>query len=195
MSKISIPILPINDYLSNMNIRLTTLLLGAFLIYFSFLAKGQSIVELRKQYMIGLHDLDSTPKVYQIFKSVKEPSGKVLGYTGALQAIMTKTTWNLFKKMSFLRQSEVSFNSAVGKAPKDIEIRFMRMAVQFEIPEYLGFSEDMETDRKFIIENIDNFDTSGIPSGTLDEIFHFMKRCEKFTDEQIEKFKGILASN
>ena len=145
--------------------------------------------------MKGLHNIDSTPKVYQLFNSIENPSAKVLGYKGALEAIMTKTTWNLFKKMNYLRASEKSFNKAVAKSPDDVEIRFMRMAVQFEIPEYLGFSEDIETDRDFIVANIENFNTSKFPEGTLEEIFGFMKRCDKFTDEQIEKFKGILALN
>lgn len=176
-----------------MNFKFSILIIGIITFVLSTNCKAQSVDELRKRYMAGLHNIDSTPGVYDVFKKVENPSGKILGYTAALEAIMTKTTWNVFKKMTFLRKSEASFAKAVEKAPNDIEVRFMRMAVQFEIPEYLGFSEDIETDRKFIIANIDNFDTNGIPSETIDEILGFMVRCDKFTDSQIEKFRGLLA--
>jgi len=103
--------------------------------------------ELRTEYLTALSDYLNAPKVYESFLKVENPNGKILAYQGALEAIMTKTTWNLFKKISYLRTSEESFQKAIKSAPNDIEIRFMRLAVQFEIPEYLGFSEDMQLDK------------------------------------------------
>lgn len=159
----------------------------------SSIGSAQSLNELRGKYMAALHDYSNAPEVYKTFSEIKDPSAKILAYRGALEAIMTKTTWNLFKKMSYLRQSEKSFQTAIAKSPQDIEIRFMRMAVQYEIPEYLGFSNDMETDRAFIVKHIENFNPTNFPHETLVEIFGFMNRCNKFTQAQIEKFKGILA--
>lgn len=149
--------------------------------------------QLRAEYLKVLKNHETAPEVYEKFKSVANPSAKIIAYTGALEAIMTKTTWNVFKKVSYLRKSEASFNQAVQIAPKDLEIRFMRMAVQYEIPSYMGFSEDMEADRKFIVNHIEEFNPSNFDQYTLNEIFRFMKRCERFTPEQISKFKGILA--
>ncbi|MBL4708282.1 MAG: hypothetical protein JKY48_07580 [Flavobacteriales bacterium] len=145
--------------------------------------------------MKGLHNIDSMPKVYKIFKKVENPSGKTLAYKGAIEAIMTKITWNIFKKMYFLRESEKSFKQAVQKNPNDVEVRFMRMAVQFEIPAYLGFSEEIDTDKDFIVKHIHEFNVKNFPSDILDQILQFMYRCEKFSEVQIERFKGILALN
>lgn len=156
-------------------------------------ANPDNIVELRQQYLKALHNCDYAPEVYEKFQSIKEPTAQMLAYRGALEAIMTKTTWNVFKKLGFLKRSEASFNEAIRIAPNNVEIRFMRMAVQYEIPEYLGYSDDMETDRKFIIEHIDEFNPAEFSYGTLTEIFGFMKKCGRFTTDQIEKFKGILA--
>lgn len=167
-------------------------LLSCFTFQHSF-AQYQSLSELRAQYMDALHDCEFAPTVYDVFTKVKNPSGKVLAYKGALEAIMTKTTWNLFKKISYLNKSEESFKAAIEKSPNDLEIRFMRMAVQFEIPEYLGYSKDIETDRAFIVEHIHEFNPTNFPKGTLKEIFGFMNRCNKFTKEQVERFKNILA--
>lgn len=116
-----------------------------------------------------------------------------MAYQGALEAIMTKTTWNIFKKMSYLNKSEESFKRAVKLAPNDIEIRFMRLAVQYEIPEYLGYSRDMESDRKFIVQNIASFKAQSIPIALRQQIVGFMFRSMLFTPSEIEKFKLTLA--
>ncbi|MEQ8625653.1 MAG: hypothetical protein RJQ00_02435 [Vicingaceae bacterium] len=164
------------------------------LMSFSFgFAQNNKLVELRTSYIEALHDCDEAERVYDIFLAVENPSAKMLAYRAALEAIMTKTTWNLFKKINYLNKSETSFNKAIEMAPDDVEIRFMRMAVQYEIPEYLGYSEDMEEDRKFIVKNIDKFNPATLEHETLLAILDFMKKCNRFTPDQIEKFKGILA--
>ena len=97
--------------------------------------------------------------------------------------------------MSYLNMSESSFQRAIEIAPGDIEIRFMRLAVQFEIPEYLGLSKDMESDKQFILKNMKSLSSEKIPPALMNQIIGFMYRCEMFTEEQIEKIKLILASN
>ncbi|MDA9312083.1 hypothetical protein N9515_03725 [Vicingaceae bacterium] len=56
-----------------------------------------------------LSDYLNAPKVYRKFLQVESPSAKILAYQVALEAIMTKTTWNIFKKLSYLCKSEESF--------------------------------------------------------------------------------------
>jgi len=171
----------------------TALFYFCFLLVHTVFAIPENLEDLRARYMIALHNHEKVEEVYKFFLTVEEPSAKAMAYKGALEAIMTKTTWNIFKKMSFLRDSEASFNQAIQKSPNDVEIRFMRLAVQHEIPEYVGFSKDMETDRKFIVNHIEEFNVSTLPQQTLSEILSFMKRCNRFTSDQIEKFRGILA--
>ena len=148
---------------------------------------------MRTQYLTALRDYLNAPKVYEAFLKVEEPTAKILAYQGALEAIMTKTTWNIFKKMSYLNKSEESFKLAVKKAPNDIEIRFMRLAVQYEIPEYLGYSKDMESDKAFVVKNIAQFKANTIPPKVREQIVGFVFRSQLFTASEIEKFKLSLA--
>lgn len=169
-------------------------LISLLLSTFSMFSKpvNPSLGELRSQYLKALSDYLNAPKVYDLFLSVEEPSAKMLAYQGALEAIMTKTTWNVFKKMSYLNKCEESFQKAIQLSPYDLEIRYMRLAVQFEIPGYLGFSDDMETDKKFILKHVNNLSSENIPESLKDQIISFMNRCEMFTSSEIEKVKVIL---
>jgi len=152
------------------------------------------LAKLRAEYLTALSDYLNAPKVYESFLKVEHPDGKTLAYQGALEAIMTKTTWNVFKKMSYLDRSESSFLKALEIAPDDIEIRFMRLAVQFEIPVYLGFSHAMQGDKEFILKNMKNIRSENIPTALMNQIVGFIYRCNMFTEEQIEKIKLILAT-
>lgn len=164
-------------------------------VCFSVLCYSNPIDELRQEYMKALHNCELAPEVYRMFLEVEKPSAQIMAYKGALEAIMTRTTWNVFKKMAYLRKSEKSFDEAVKMDPNSVEIRFMRMAVQYEIPAYLGFSEDLERDKKFVIKNIKNFKAQDFPKQTCKEIYAFMKRCNFFTESQISRFKEYLALN
>lgn len=156
-------------------------------------SQNTELKSLRDDYVRALKDVEVVEEVYNRFMQVEEPSAKILAYRGALEAIMTKTTWNFFKKLDYLKKSEKSFAKAVEKAPESVEVRFMRMAVQYEIPSYLGFSGDIPSDRDFIVENFHRFNPQGLDDFTLNRIIAFMKKCNKFTDGQIARFETILA--
>ncbi|MFT6167897.1 MAG: hypothetical protein ACJASF_002608, partial [Vicingaceae bacterium] len=59
---------------------------------------------------------------------------------------------------------------------------------------YLGFSDDMEDDKEFILRNMINLNSETIPPTLKNQIIDFMHRCEMFTVEQIQKIELILAS-
>jgi tetratricopeptide (TPR) repeat protein len=151
-----------------------------------------SLAELRTEYLTALRDYLNAPKVYESFLKVENPNGKILAYQGTLVAIMTKTTWNIFKKMKYLTKSEDSFKKAISLDSNDLEIRFIRLAVQFNIPEYLGFSNKIESDKEFILKHAPSFDFQGIPATLGDKIIGFMHRCEKFTAVQVETIGNSL---
>jgi len=169
----------------------------SLLIAFSFLVplSATPLEELRKEYMKALSDADQAPEVYELFLKVENPSAKVLAYRGALEAILTRTTYNVFKKVNYLKKSKKSFEEAVKKDPNNLEIRFMRLAVEHEIPDFLGMSENIESDREFVIKNIDRFKAENFPKPICKQILSFMKKCNYFTANQIQKFKGHLALN
>lgn len=162
------------------------------MLAFSNSSKNSSDNLLTK-YLTMLSDYLNAPKVYRKFLQVEGPSAKILAYQVALEAIMTKTTCNIFKKLSYLCKSEESFKKAVALAPNDIEIRFMRLAVQFEIPEYLGCSIDITSDKKFAVKNMKNFNCQNIPLSLRKQILGFMYRSKMFTAVEIEEIQTYLS--
>ena len=146
----------------------------------------------RTEYLTALSVYLNAPKVYESFLNGTTPAVKTLVYQEYIEAITTETTWNLCKKMTYLSKSEDRFKKAIKQNSNDLEIRFILLAVQFEIPEYLGFSNEVQTDKEFILKHGPRFNFQSIPAALADKIIGFMHRCEKFTAVQIEKICNSL---
>ncbi len=144
--------------------------------------------------MKALHNYSFAENVYSRFKAVDNPSAKIYAYKGALEAIMTKTTWNVVKKLSYLRASQESFEKAVELAPNDLEVRYMRLAVEHEIPRFLGMSEHIEEDKKFVINHLHQFNPTYLPASVRKEIVGFAKKCGYFSKLQIALFESIMTT-
>lgn len=144
--------------------------------------------------MTALHDCSKAENVYQLFTQVDQPTAKMLAYKGALEAIMTKTTRNVFKKLSYLNDSENTFEKAISMAPNDLEVRFMRLAVEHEIPRFLGMSDHIEEDIEFIVKNLSIFKPNDLPYSVRREIIGFAKQSGYFTNSEIAVFEMVMAN-
>ncbi|KAA3648501.1 MAG: hypothetical protein DWP98_08660 [Bacteroidetes bacterium] len=150
--------------------------------------------KLRPEYMKALHDIDLAPAVYLKFEAIENPSAKILAYKGALEAIMTRTTWNVFKKIGYLNKSQLSFNKAVELEPNNVEVRFMRLSVEHEIPSYLGYSTHMEEDKAFVVKHIAKFNPMNLDQQIMKEILVFVQKSGRFSQAEILLFENVFAS-
>lgn len=166
----------------------------SLLLLISYNLNAQSIKELRADYITALTDHEKAPQVLEKFYEVENPTANMLAYQGALEAIMTRTTRNVFKKYGYLSDSEESFEKAVELAPNDMEVRFMRLAVEHEIPRFLCKSEHIEEDIAFIVKNLGFFNPDYLPLAVRSQIVAFAKRSGYFTISQIAVFEMVMAN-
>jgi tetratricopeptide (TPR) repeat protein len=166
------------------------------LLFASFTGFGTSskptLDNSRAEYLTALSDYLTAQKVYESFLNGTTPTAKILAYQIAFEGIITKTTCNIFKKMKYLTKSEDSFKKAINVDSNDLEIRFIRLAVQFNISEYLGFSNKIQADKEFILKHAPSFDFHCIPATLGDKIIGFVHGCEKSTAVQIETIGNFL---
>jgi hypothetical protein len=70
----------------------------------------------------------------------------------AKYAVNPLEKWNSFSKGKTLLQK------SVGKEPLNVEIRFLRLAMQSKSPSFLGYSEDIPKDKIFILQQFKSLD-------------------------------------
>ncbi len=75
-------------------------------------------------------------------------------YFAATTALLGKYALNPYTKLSHCKQSSEVFQKAIAADPGNVEIRYLRLAIQLNLPRFLGMSNDLEEDRRVILQGL-----------------------------------------
>ncbi|MBW6484040.1 MAG: hypothetical protein K0B10_13390 [Vicingaceae bacterium] len=140
----------------------------------------------------AVQDSKKAEALLKQIKVIKPKSALVMVYDGATCAVMAKNVWNPFSAVKLLKKSNEEMNRAVKLSPTNLEIRFIRFAVQKNIPSYLGLSNNLNEDKKYLIKHIDSFYNPKLSKEMRDYILWFMTDQGGYTEKQIELIKEKL---
>ena len=119
---------------------------------FHFSVKAQSIKrnDIRLEFQSCVDHLQ-TDILFNKIASSKNPEPILIGYQGALIASKARFTINPFKKLSFCKSGLDEISMAIKNAPHDIELRYLRLLIQTNIPAFLGMSTNLVEDKIVIL--------------------------------------------
>lgn len=133
-----------------------------------------------------------TDSLYLALKSGSTKSPLIVAYIGTLEALKAKHSWNPYNKIKFVSLSQKTMKKAVEQDPNNLEIRFMRFTIQHYTPSFLGFSKDLEEDRKAIVRQFKNR-KFGLADATLvRSIAAFMIESDRCLKEELIVFKKYI---
>ncbi|BAU53734.1 hypothetical protein [Mucilaginibacter gotjawali] len=117
-------------------------------------------------------DLSTVRHLYQRAPVVKQDAGQLnrlmlqvdsdtdapvlLCYKGANEMIQAKYTLNPIIKLQKFNKGKKLIINAVNRDSLSLEIRFIRYSIQSNLPDFLGFHDELYTDKRFIDDNINN---------------------------------------
>ena len=161
---------------------------------FSF--KDQDVDREIKMVRIGFYQATQNSKKAKplsiIIKNFKSKSSIIKAYEGANMAILAKTRWSPFSAIRLVKKAVKMLALAVIQSPQNLEIRFIRFAVQKNIPSFLNLSKNIEEDKKFIIENINSFNKNVLSNNMRNYILTFMMEQGGYNKEEKELIKKRL---
>lgn len=76
------------------------------------------------------------------------------GYRAAADMLMAKHAGNPFSKMSHFKKGKKRLVTAIQKDSQNVELRFIRFAVQAEAPSFLGYNEHLEEDKQLVLAGL-----------------------------------------
>lgn len=117
----------------------------------------------------------------------QEQSTFVLGYKGATKMVMAKHVFNPFTKLSYFNAGKKMLNTAISKDNENVELVFLRYATQVSAPSILGYNHHIESDKKLILQSLNN---SQIDEQLAKTIVSFMKQ-QKLTPEEKQQLTSI----
>jgi hypothetical protein len=74
-------------------------------------------------------------------------------YKGASEMIQAKYAFNPFTKWEKFSKGKQLLQQAISRDTLDLEMRFIRFSIQSNLPGFLGYHDELNTDKRFLAEN------------------------------------------
>jgi hypothetical protein len=154
-----------------------------------------AVKHLRKQLVTAITNPHVTDSLYNNLSLLSYKPPLIVAYIGALDALKAKHAWNPYSKIKYLNQSEKVMQSAVIGDPHNIEIRFMRFSIQYNVPGFLGYGKNLTDDREEIVKQISRRNFGTADKELTVNIIKFLiesKRCTLPEDKLLQKQLAAL---
>ena len=146
---------------------------------------GINISELREKYPQASTDVALTNTLNNELSEVSiadEPT--LIAYKGALLTLMAKHTKTVKEKKTYFKEGVQFLESAISKAPKNIEIRYLRLSVQEHAPKVVKYNNNIEEDKLFLKEHYKIQKNTSLKA----YIKSYVMDSSLFTDEEKQSF-------
>ncbi|SHG33397.1 hypothetical protein SAMN05443144_12515 [Fodinibius roseus] len=138
-----------------------TALLLWFLLFFGANCYAQTdfINKVRLLYLKAAEEEQACETLIRLTES-RNASEKplLLGYKGSATMMMARHVVNPFSKLSHFKKGRNMLEHAIRADRENVELRFLRYAVQTHAPSFLGYDEHVESDKKFMLQASDSMD-------------------------------------
>ena len=75
------------------------------------------------------------------------------GYKAAATMLMAKYVFSPFSKLNNFKKGKTLLEKAIDKDQKNIELRFIRYAIQLNAPSFLNYKNAINTDKVFLMDS------------------------------------------
>lgn len=167
-----------------------------FFVVCAYTTNAQTMAKLdvqsiRKTMVLAVDDERMTDSLFRKLQSIKTKEPLVLAYIATLEGLKAKHSWNPYSKLKHIRQASKLIQKAVDADPDNVEIRFMRFSMQHFTPSFLGYSKNLEEDKRAILTLFERKKFSTAQPELIMSIARFMiqsKRCNSAEQQIFKKF-------
>jgi hypothetical protein len=78
-----------------------------------------------------------------------------MGYRGAAKMILAKHAGNPFKKLNLFNDGKNILESAIASDTANVELRYLRLTIQSNIPKFLGYNSMIDADKIFLSREVE----------------------------------------
>ena len=145
---------------------------------------------LRRHYELAAADKAAGEKFYQLLAAYQDRDALVLGYKAASEAIRARDA-SRFNKLTYVQDAARTFDQAVGLAPDNPEIRFLRFSVESNLPAFLGLSKHVDEDKELLLIAALSHPKSGLDPEAFRTVRDFLVGRGHASDEQAQRLSKV----
>lgn len=155
----------------------------SFLLLFSllFFNSSPSIDAVREAYKAAASNKNMVDNLYQLTSSISnQDKPELIVYKGAAIALKAKYAKTIKAKKEGFITGVTIVNKTIENNPNNIEARFVRLTIQENTPKFLGYKNNLEDDKNFIVKQF-----AYIKSNTLKKYLkEYISQSKVFTNEE-----------
>lgn len=123
------------------------------------------------------------------------PSGSVLrAYFGAACAAAPECIGNPASKLSMFKKGKKLLDESAKSSSSNFEVRFLRFATQDKAPGFLGYTDNIEEDKAYLISNLQKAATSFGNAYFFKEMLTFLLNSESLNQKEKKTVKDYLTN-
>lgn len=128
-----------------------TLLLFALKTY----SAEPELQEVKNLFEASSHSKASADQLLELLNTISHSSPPILiCYKGAAEMMQAKYGINPINKFKRFKNGKTLIEEAVKKEPNNMEILFLRFAIQTNLPAFLNYNKDIKKDKKYLLANL-----------------------------------------
>lgn len=121
-------------------------------------AQNSELDKVRNLYNKAADEEKAASALLKLTENKNRTEPVLLGYKAAANMVMAKHVGNPFKKMSHFNKGKDIFSTAIAADEGNLELRFLRFAVQAEAPGFLGYRNNLEEDKILLLKGVGQID-------------------------------------
>jgi len=146
--------------------------------------------EVRELFFKASYDQPSFTRLTSCLdQSIFDNPTYYMAYHGALEVLKARYKGGFFKKLNLISSGKAQLDKAIEKAPGNLEIRFLRFAVTYHLPNLLQDSKKYTNDKSYIIDHIQQIHHLDMSQNFKDQLLAFMKETECFSQTEMSKLE------
>lgn len=113
-------------------------------------ASTNDVSHLRQLFIVSYSNEQAALELFN--SSRRTPASPLLaGYKGVGSIMMCNHTRNPYSKWRYFSDGKRMLENAISQDPVDVELRFLRFAVQSNAPAFLRYNHEMQEDKKTLL--------------------------------------------
>ncbi|WP_462247381.1 hypothetical protein [Ekhidna sp.] len=170
------------------------IVVGILSIAIALTVSAQDLSEIRSEFHAVVLNPDDSRSFYDFLKDVENPSSTIKAYQAVSEALLAQVVWNPFSKLKQVMKYDKQMEAAVEEDPANIEIRFLRLAIEYNLPSFLGMSTHLEEDVEKIVSGLSSVSEMQVNPMFGKYIFYFLNETNLCTSEQLAQMKQSFPS-
>ncbi|MCF8450906.1 MAG: hypothetical protein K9G49_13620 [Taibaiella sp.] len=157
-------------------------------------AHQPGIIELRDMYYAAYRDKAAAEKFYAItdVKAKTLQIATLQGYNAVASIMMCNHVLNPYSRLKYFYNGRSKLEKAISTNPKSVELRYLRFAVQCNVPGILNYNGQINEDRAILLTYLLAKENKTADPDLYNRIGNYMMSSKDVPDTDKHKIKEIM---